>query len=110
MIKIKKKKKQTRRITDTEYHGYKRNHPSVENAVEREDFKAKNSQSDSIKQRKNTKQKIDYTLRSGNVDIIEEFEFESQKAERKMRGAHGRIKRKKLIDGYEENKKSPGHS
>ena len=106
----KNKKKQTRRMTDTEYHGYKEYHSSVENASDREEFKAKNKQSKSIRQRKNTNRKIDNTLRSGNADMTEELEFESQKAERDIRGAHARIERKKLIDGYEENKESRGHS
>ena len=90
-------------MTETEYNGYKKYHASVENASDREDFKAKDIQSKSIKHKKNMNRKMDFALRKGNFEIIDEIESDTTKTEKDLRGAQGRIKRKKLIDGFEEN-------
>jgi hypothetical protein len=102
-----KKSEQTRQMSETEYRGYWRGHRFVEHAVDRENLKARERQWVSGKQRKSSKRGIDHTLRSGDVDSIEKLEFESQKAEREMRGTHGRIERMKLIERYEESEKAP---
>ena len=89
-------------MTETEYRVYKQYHRSVEYPGDREGFKARNTQVDATNQRKDAKRKMDHSLRRREFDEIEDRENEFQKAERKMRGARMRIKRKKLIESYEE--------
>ena len=95
-------------MTETEYQGYKRNHRSIEHAVDREELKTKDRQADSIRQRKKAKRKMDFTLRRGSFCGVEDIRYESQKAERYVRGPRGRNKKRKLIEGYEENSENTG--
>jgi len=66
-----KRKAGRRTMTETEHRGYERNHRSVEDAVAREDLKAKDKQVSAARSRSRTEREVANSLRRGNLDRAE---------------------------------------
>lgn len=98
---MRKKRKQKRKMTDTEYRGYMRYHGNIEDPEFRELQKTVDSKKQYSKKQKRLSADWKSALKNENTPTIENLEANTLKLQKNTHGIHTRKERLKKLENYE---------